>query len=121
MYISILRGLDHIQGSDLVFVIWRVVEGTILSEVYEIPIVCEYLDVFPKDLPRLRLERELKFSIELVLGIQLISKAPYKMAPTEFVEMKKQLQKFLYKGFIRLNVSPWGALVLFVKNKDGSI
>ncbi|KAL0412030.1 UNVERIFIED_CONTAM: Transposon Tf2-11 polyprotein [Sesamum latifolium] len=43
------------------------------------------------------------------------------MAPSELKELKKQLEELLDKGFIRPNLSPWGAPVLFVKKKDGSM
>ena len=43
------------------------------------------------------------------------------MAPTELREIKAQLEELLSKGFIRPNISPWGAPVLFVKKKDGSL
>ncbi|KAL0434587.1 UNVERIFIED_CONTAM: Transposon Ty3-G Gag-Pol polyprotein, partial [Sesamum radiatum] len=43
------------------------------------------------------------------------------MAPVELQELKKQIGEFLEKGFIRPSTSPWGALVLFVKKKDGSM
>ncbi|KAL2252896.1 UNVERIFIED_CONTAM: Transposon Ty3-I Gag-Pol polyprotein [Sesamum indicum] len=43
------------------------------------------------------------------------------MAPSELKELKKQLEELLDKGFIRPNISPWGAPVLFVKKKDGSM
>jgi hypothetical protein len=56
-----------------------------------------------------------------VPGIGPLSKAPYRMAPTELRELKLQLQDLLDKGFVRPSVSLWGALVLFVKNKDGSL
>ena len=54
-------------------------------------------------------------------GTQPISKAPYRMAPIELKELKNQLQELLDKGFIRPSVSPWGAPVLFVKKKDGTM
>ena len=66
-------------------------------------------------------EREVEFTIDLALGTAPISKAPYKMAPLELKELKIQLQELLDKGFIRPNVSPWGAHVLFVKKNDGSM
>ena len=50
-----------------------------------------------------------------------MSRAPYRMAPMELKELKSQLQELLDKRFIRPNVSPWGALVLFVKKKDGTL
>nr|GFD26318.1 uncharacterized protein [Tanacetum cinerariifolium] len=58
---------------------------------------------------------------ELIPGAEPISKAHYRMAPIELKELKDQLQELLERGFIRLSVSPWGAPVLFVKKKDGSM
>jgi hypothetical protein len=72
-------------------------------------------------LPGLPPDREIEFSIDLLLGSSLISKALYRMAPVELKELKEQLQELLDKGFIRPSVSPWGAPVLFVKKKDGSM
>jgi hypothetical protein len=66
-------------------------------------------------------DREIEFTIELMPGTQPIHKAPYRMAPTELKELKEQLQDLLDRGFIQPSVSPWGAPVLFVKKKDGSM
>ena len=86
----------------------------------DIPVVKEFPEVFPDDLPGLPPDREIEFSIDLIPGTGAISKAPYRMAPAELKELKEQLQELLDKGFIRPSVSPWGAPVLFVKKKDGS-
>ena len=59
--------------------------------------------------------------IELVPGTTPISKAPYRMAPAELAELKIQPQELLDKGLIQPSASPWGALVLFMKKKDGSL
>ena len=87
----------------------------------DIPIVRDYPDVFPEDLPGLPLEREAEFTIDVALGTASISKAPYRMAPLELKELKIQLQELLDKGFIRPSVSLWGAPVLFVKKNDRQI
>ncbi|GKB56844.1 putative reverse transcriptase domain-containing protein [Tanacetum coccineum] len=58
--------------------------------------------------------------INLVPGATLVAKSPYRLAPSEMQELPGQLQEFQDKGFIRPSHSPWGAPVLFVKNKDGS-
>ena len=87
----------------------------------DIPIVKDNPDVFLDDLPSLPLEREVEFTVDLTPGLALISKALYRMAPMELKELKIQLQELLDKGFIRPSVSPWGAAVLFVKKKDGSM
>nr|GFA68931.1 retrotransposon protein, putative, Ty3-gypsy subclass [Tanacetum cinerariifolium] len=85
------------------------------------PIVSEFPDVFPDELPGIPPVREVEFNIELIPGSEPISKAPYRMAPIELKELKDQLQELLERGFIRPSVSPWGAPVLFVKKKDGSM
>ncbi|KAA0053220.1 gag protease polyprotein [Cucumis melo var. makuwa] len=70
------------------------------------PVVRDYPDVFPKELPGLPSHREVEFAIELESGTVPISRAPYRMAPAELKELKVQLQKLLGKGFIRSSVSP---------------
>ena len=77
--------------------------------------------MFPDELPGLPPEREVEFTIDVPPGIAPVSIAPYRMAPTELKELKTQVQKLLDKGFIRPSISPWGAPVLFVKKKDGSL
>ena len=86
-----------------------------------IPVACEFPEVFPADLPGLPLDQEIKFNIDLELGTHPISKAPYRMAPRELKELRDQLDELSNKGFIQPSISPWGALVLFVKKKDGSL
>ncbi|KAA0040695.1 pol protein [Cucumis melo var. makuwa] len=95
----------------------REVDVSLSSE----PVVRDYPDVFPDELPGLPPHREVEFAIELEPGTVPISRAPYRMAPAELKELKVQLQELLDKGFIRPSVSPWGAPVLFVKKKDGSM
>jgi hypothetical protein len=90
------------------------------SKLEDIPVVCNYPDVF-SEIMGLPPDREIEFSIDLMPGTQPIHKAPYRMAPTELRELKEQLQELLDRGFIRPSVSPWGAPVLFVKKKDGSM
>ena len=86
-----------------------------------IPVVKEFLDVFLKELPGIPLEREVDLAIEIVPGTVPGSRAPHRMAPAELKELKVQLQELLDKGFVRPSVSPWGAPVLFVKKKDGTL
>ena len=78
-------------------------------------------DVFPEELPGVVPDRDIEFTIELVLGASPIYIAPYRKAPTELLELKIQLTDYLGKGFIMPSMSPWGAPVLFVKKKDGSL
>ncbi|XXG42070.1 hypothetical protein AAC387_Pa01g2420 [Persea americana] len=89
--------------------------------VEEIPVVCEFSDVFPDEIPGLPPVREIAFTIELAPGTAPISRAPYRTAPAELRELKTQLEELLDNGFVRPSLSPWGAPVLFVKKKDGSM
>ncbi|KAL5543209.1 hypothetical protein UlMin_010919 [Ulmus minor] len=86
-----------------------------------IMVVDEYLDVFPDELPGLPPERGIEFCIDLILGTSPISISPYRMALTEMIKLRKQLQELLDRGFIRPSTSPWGAPVLFAKKHDGSL
>ena len=95
--------------------------GTKATTVEDIPVVCEYLDVFPEELPGMPPNREVEFVIELKPGTAPISKRPYGMPPNELRELKEQLKVLLDKGFIHLSSSPWGCPALFVKKKDGSL
>jgi hypothetical protein len=94
------------------------IEGIKLKD---IPIVCEYPDVFPDDLLGMPPDRDIEFIIELQPGTAPISKRPYRMPPNELAELKIQLQDLLDKGFIRPSASPWGSPALFVKKKDNSL
>ena len=102
----------------LAYVVETGKEGTILDE---IPVAREFPDVFPDDIAGLPPEREVEFTIDLISGTEPISIPPYRMAPVELRELKAQLEELLSKGFIRPSISPWGAPVLFVKKKDGSL
>ena len=90
-------------------------------DVETIPVVREFPDVFPEELPGIPLEREVDLSIKIVPRTAPVSRAPYRMAPAELKELKVQLQELLDKGFVRPSVSPWGALVLFLQKKDGTL
>jgi hypothetical protein len=87
----------------------------------KIPVVCGYADVFPDELPGMPPDRDIEFAIKLQPGTTPISKRPYRMPPTELVELKKQLQELLDKAFIRPSTLPWGCPALFVKKKDESL
>nr|GEZ68345.1 transposon Ty3-I Gag-Pol polyprotein [Tanacetum cinerariifolium] len=99
----------------------------------DVPIVRDFSEVFPEYLPGLPPTRQVEFQIDLIPGAALVefqislipgaapvAWAPYLLAPSEMKELSDQLQELFDKGFIRPSSSPWGALVLFVKKKDGS-
>ncbi|GJY12955.1 putative reverse transcriptase domain-containing protein [Tanacetum coccineum] len=86
----------------------------------DVPIVRDFPEVFPEDLPGIPPARQVEFQIDLVPGAAPVARAPYRLAPSEMKELAEQLQELSDKGFIRPSSSPWGAPVLFVKKKDGS-
>eukprot|EP00253_Pinus_taeda_P026214 PITA_26214 len=89
--------------------------------VKDIPIVQEFADVFPEEIPGLPPRRDLDFTIELIPGAAPVSREPYRMSVPELTELKMQLQELLEKKYIRPSVSPWEAPVLFVRKKDGTL
>ena len=84
----------------------------------EVPVVCEYPDVFLDELPGMPPDHDVEFIIDLIPGTAPIAKRPYRMPADELVELKKQLRELQDKGYIRSSSSPWGAPVLFVKKKE---
>ncbi|RVW98093.1 Transposon Ty3-I Gag-Pol polyprotein [Vitis vinifera] len=105
------------EGFELAFVCKEKAQ----KDITEIPVVRKFQDVFPDELPGLPPHREFDFSIEVYPGTDPISVSPYRMAPLELKELKTQLDELLGRGFIRPSTSPWGAPVLFVKKKDGTL
>nr|GEZ34721.1 reverse transcriptase domain-containing protein [Tanacetum cinerariifolium] len=74
-----------------------------------VPIVRDFSEVFPEDLPSLPPTRQVEFQIDLIPGAAPIARAPYRLAPSEMKEFSDQLQELSDKGFIRHSSSPWGA------------
>nr|GEU46035.1 putative reverse transcriptase domain-containing protein [Tanacetum cinerariifolium] len=85
----------------------------------DVPLIWEFLKVFPEDLPGLPPARQVEFQIDLVPGAKPVARALYRLAPAKMQELSTQLQELSHKGFIRPGSSPWGAPILFVKKKDG--
>nr|GEX37197.1 hypothetical protein [Tanacetum cinerariifolium] len=86
----------------------------------DVPIVQDFPEVFPEDLPGIPPTRQGEFQIDLVPSAAPVARAPYRLAPFKMKELPEQLKELADKGFIRPNSSPWGAPILFVKKKDGS-
>ncbi|KAJ9543820.1 hypothetical protein OSB04_023527 [Centaurea solstitialis] len=119
--ISIIKENRCIMKGCIWYLVYVINSGKEKLEVKDVEVVCEYPEVFPDDLDSLPPEREIEFRIDFVPGATPIAKAPYRLAPSELEEMSAQLQELLNKGFIRPSTSPWGAPVLFVKKKDGTM
>nr|GEZ29233.1 hypothetical protein [Tanacetum cinerariifolium] len=87
----------------------------------DIRVVRDFPEVFPDDLSGLPPVREIEFRIDLILSALPVVKSPYRLAPSETLDLSNQLKELQEKGFIRPSHSPWGAPVLFVKKKDDAM
>jgi hypothetical protein len=90
------------------------------SQGSKVPMVNEFPDVFPEDLPGMPLDREIEFVIELKPGTTPIYKTPFRMTTPKLAELKEHNKELLEKGFIRPNSSLWGAPMIFVLKKDAT-
>src|SRR4051794_5360295 len=91
-----------------------------LDGIENVPVVRDFPNVFPEEIPGIPLIREVKFVIDLKPRTVPIAKRPYKMPPHHLLELKKEIDEALHKGFIRPSSSSWGAPSLFVKKSDGT-
>ncbi|KAI3776205.1 hypothetical protein L1987_45977 [Smallanthus sonchifolius] len=119
--ISMIKATDYLRRGCEAYLVYVIDKCKEVKELDDVPVVREYPEVFPEDLPRIPPDREIEFRIDLVPDAQPVAKAPYRLAPVEMKELMVQLDELLEKGFIQPSISPWGALVLFVKKKDGSM
>jgi hypothetical protein len=78
---------------------------TVTQNLEDIPVACEFPDVFPEDLPDMPPDRDVEFIIKLQPGTAPISRRPYKMTPKELAELKVQLNELLDRGYILLSSS----------------
>ena len=118
-FISYLKAKKMISKGYLYHLVW-VKDSSLETPFLEsVPVVCEFPEVFPKDLLGVPPEREIDFGIDLLLDTQPIP--PYRIAPAELKKLKEQFKDLLDKGFIRPSISPWGVPILFVKKKDCSL
>jgi ribonuclease HI len=118
--LSAIQAIKSVKEGVQAYLAYGQAKPEVRVKLEDIPVVRNYSDVF-SEITGLPPDREVEFSIDLIPGTQPIHKAPYRMVPTELRELKEQLQELLDRGFIWPSVSFWGASVLFVKKKDGSM
>ncbi|GJV44797.1 putative reverse transcriptase domain-containing protein [Tanacetum coccineum] len=118
--ISCIKTERYISRGCQVFIAQVMEKKSDEKRLEDIPIVREFPEVFPQDLPGLPPISQIEFQIELIPGAAPVARAPYILAPSEMQELSDQIQELADRGFIRPSTSPWGAPVLFVKKKDGS-
>jgi hypothetical protein len=90
------------------------------SQGSEVPMVNEFPDIFPKELPGMPPDRDIEFVIELKSDTASIYKTPLKMTTPELAKLKEHIKELIKKGFIHPSSSLWGAPVIFVLKKDGT-
>nr|GEV78409.1 putative reverse transcriptase domain-containing protein [Tanacetum cinerariifolium] len=118
--ISCIKTERYISRGYQVFIAQVMEKKSDEKRLENIPVVREFPDVFPEELPGLPLVRQVEFQIDLIPRAAPIPRTPNRLAPSEMQELSNQLQELADRGFIRPSTSPWGAPVLFVKKKDGS-
>ncbi|GJW32101.1 putative reverse transcriptase domain-containing protein [Tanacetum coccineum] len=118
--ISCIKTKRYISRGYQVFIAQVMEKKSDEKRLEDIPVVREFSEVFPENLPGLPPVRQVEFQIDLIPGAAPVARAPYRLAPSEMQELSNQLQELADRGFIRPSTSPWGAPVLFVKKKDGS-
>nr|GEU37600.1 putative reverse transcriptase domain-containing protein [Tanacetum cinerariifolium] len=118
--ISYIKTKRYISRGCQVFMIRVMEKKSDEKRLEDIPVVKEFSDIFPEDLPGLLPVRQVEFQIDLIPRASPVARTPYRLAPSKMQELSNQLQELIDRGFIRPSTSPWGAPVLFVKKKDGS-
>src|ERR1041384_2762027 len=112
---EIVNHTTHLsQDAEAHIYAWNTLNASPLEGIEHVSVVCEFLDVFPEELPGIPPIREVEFVIDLKPSTVPIAKRPYKMPPHELLELKKEIDVALRKGFIRPSSSAWGAPLLFV-------
>ncbi|XP_027905956.1 uncharacterized protein LOC114165566 [Vigna unguiculata] len=111
---------EETKGASYFMIVVQTEKKSTTALIRSIPVVDEYVDVFLNEVLGLPPSRNVDFAIELIPGVGPVSMAPYRMAPVELAELKKQIEDLLEKKFFRPSASPWGAPVLLVKKKDES-
>ncbi|GJT12791.1 putative reverse transcriptase domain-containing protein [Tanacetum coccineum] len=117
--ISCIKARKYIERGCQMFVAHVTEKKSKEKRLEDVPVIHDFPEVFPDDLPGLPPPRQVEFRIDLVPGAAPVARAPYRLAPSEMKELSVQLQELLEKGFIRPSSLSWGASVLFVKKKDG--
>nr|GEX45635.1 putative reverse transcriptase domain-containing protein [Tanacetum cinerariifolium] len=118
--ISYIKARKYIERGSQLFLAQVTEAEPAKKQLQDVPVICNFPEVFPDDLTGLPPPRQVEFKIDLIPGAAPVARAPYRLAPSELKELSDQFKELSEKGFIRPSSSPWGAPVLFVKKKDRS-
>ncbi|GJU23543.1 putative reverse transcriptase domain-containing protein [Tanacetum coccineum] len=118
--ISCIKACKYVEQGCHLFLAYVTKKKSKEKRLEDVPVICDFPEMFPDNLPRLPPSRQVEFRIDLVPGAAPVAHAPYRLAPSEIRELLAQPQEMLEKGFICLISSPWGA-PLHIKEEDISI
>nr|GEV04950.1 putative reverse transcriptase domain-containing protein [Tanacetum cinerariifolium] len=118
--ISCIKARKYIERGSRLFVAHVTEKEPQEKWLEDVPVIRDFPEVFPDDLPRFPPPRQVEFQIDFVPGATPVARAPYRLAPSEMKELARQLQELSKNGFIRPSSSSWGAPVLFINKKDES-
>nr|GEU51629.1 putative reverse transcriptase domain-containing protein [Tanacetum cinerariifolium] len=118
--ISCIKARKYIERVTQLFIDQVTEKEPAKKQLQDVPVICNFPEVFPDELPGLPPPQQVEFKIELIPGAAPVVRTPYRLAPSELKELSDQLKELSEKGFTRSSSSPWGAPMLFVKKKDGS-
>nr|GEX39588.1 putative reverse transcriptase domain-containing protein [Tanacetum cinerariifolium] len=107
--VSFIKARKYIENGCEIFLAQVTNQESKEKQLEDVPVIRDFLEVFPKELPGLSPPRQVEFRIDLIPGDAPMARAPYRLAPSKMKELFKQLQKLSEKGFIRPSSSPWGA------------
>jgi hypothetical protein len=105
-FISFLQLRKSMHKGCKLYAILVLNEKGMVEGLENLPVVREFADVFPEDLPGFLLKRELEFTIDLKPGNKLIARMSYRMSTPELQELKMKLKELLDLGLICPSVSP---------------
>nr|GEV63061.1 hypothetical protein [Tanacetum cinerariifolium] len=118
--ISCIKARKYIKRGSQLFIAQVTKKELAKKQLQDVPVICNFPEMFLDDLPGLPQPRQVEFKIELIPSDAPVVRAPYRLASSKLKELSDKLKELSKKGFIRLSSSPWGAPVLFVKKKDRS-
>ncbi|GKG11650.1 hypothetical protein Tco_0345887, partial [Tanacetum coccineum] len=118
--VSCIKARKYIKNGCELFLAQVTKQESKEKRLEDVPVIRDFTEVFPEELPRLPPPRQVEFRIDLIPGVAPVEHAPYHLALSEMKDLSEQLQELSKKGFIRPRSSLWGDPVLFVKKKDGS-
>nr|GEU48597.1 putative reverse transcriptase domain-containing protein [Tanacetum cinerariifolium] len=118
--VSCIKVRKYIERGSQLFIAQVTEKEPVKKQLQDMPVIHNFPKVFFDDLPGLPPPQQVEFKIELIPDAAPVARAPYRLAPSELKESSDQLKELYEKGFIRPSSSPWGAPVVFVKNKNRS-